>query len=129
MSTASGVEGYSVTGYGLFGSSAGTGVKGTSPSATGVGVQAENTSRGLALHTIGRVAFSTAGVAVVPSGAKKVTVTLAGVTPTDFVLATGQGNTVFSVRGAQAGTDRLTIWLNKATTGEVMVAYFVISAP
>ena len=46
----------------------------------------------------------------------------------DFVLATVQGNIAFSVRGAVAGTDQVTVWLNKATTAAVTVAYFVISA-
>ena len=35
----------------------------------------------------------------------------------------------FSVKGALAGTGQVTIWLNKATSGDVTVAYFVLSAP
>jgi hypothetical protein len=128
--TASGIEGYSnsATGFGVFGSAPGIGVKGTTASADGVGVRAENTSTGLALAVSGRVSFSTVGIAVVPSGQKKVTVSLAGTTATDFVLATVQGNNAFSVRGALAGTGQITIWLNKATTAAVSVAYFVLSA-
>src|SRR5256885_1391557 len=74
-------------------------------------------------------ARSPAGTAIVPSGAKKVTVALAGISASDFVLATVQGNTAFSVKGALAGTGQVTIWLNKATSGDVTVAYFVLSAP
>jgi hypothetical protein len=47
-------------------------------------------ANGTALRVTGRSKFSTAGTAVVASGQKKVTVTLAGVTPTEFVLATVQ---------------------------------------
>jgi hypothetical protein len=128
--TASGVEGYSSSpsGYGLFGSGQGTGVKGTTPNAAAYGVYAANTGGGLAFAASGRVSFTTAGTAVVPTGAKKIIVSLAGVSPTDFVLATVQGNTASSVKGALAGTGQFTIWLNKATTGAVTVAYFVLSA-
>jgi hypothetical protein len=66
---------------------------------------------------------------VVPSGAKKVTVTLAGITPTDLVLATVQSSGAFYVRNAVPGAGQFIIAINKAPTAPatVTVAYFVIS--
>ncbi len=66
---------------------------------------------------------------MIPSGVKKVTVTLAGVTTTDFVLATVQGSGSFYVKNASAGSRQVTIFINKALTAPatVTVAYFVIS--
>jgi hypothetical protein len=59
-----------------------------------------------------------------------VTVTLAGLSPTDFVLATVQGTGPFYVKNAVPGTWQFTITINKAPTAPatVTVAYFVISA-
>ena len=98
-------------------------------SAGGVGVLAQ--SAGTALQVTGRSKFSTAGAAVVASGQKKVAVTLAGVTATDFVLATVQGSGSFFVKNASAGSGQFTIMINKAPSAPatVTVAYFVISAP
>jgi hypothetical protein len=95
----------------------------------GTGVLADSSS-GTALRVTGRTKFSTAGTAVIASGQKKVTVTLAGVTATDFVLATVQGSGAFFVKNASAGAGQLTININKAPTAPatVKVAYFVISA-
>jgi hypothetical protein len=66
---------------------------------------------------------------VVASGQKKVTVTLAGVTATDFVLATVQGTGSFYVKSASAAAGKFTIYINKApiSPATVIVAYFVIS--
>ena len=96
-----------------------------------VGMLADNTGGGTALQVNGRAKFSTAGIAVVASGQKKVTVTLAGVTTTDFILATVQGSGAFYVKNASAGSGQFTIFINKAPTAPatVTVAYFVISAP
>jgi hypothetical protein len=115
----SGVYGQNnATGYGVAGRAWG-----------GTGVLADS-ANGTALKVSGRAKFSTAGTAVVASGQKKVTVTLAGVTPTDFVLATVQGAGPFFVKNASAGSRQFTIFINKAPTAPatVKVAYFVISA-
>ncbi len=95
----------------------------------GIGVYATS-ANGTALQVRGRAKFSTAGIAVVASGQKKVTVTLAGVTPTDFVLATVQSSGSFYVKNATAGSGKFSITINKAPTAPktVTVAYFVISA-
>jgi hypothetical protein len=81
---ASGVYGQNdSTGFGVSGSG-GTGVAG---SGTSIGVSASS-ANGTALQVSGRARFSTAGIAVIASGKKSVTVTLAGVTTSDFILAT-----------------------------------------
>jgi hypothetical protein len=74
----------------------------------------------------GRAKFPTAGTVVIASGKKTVTVTLAGVTTTDFVLATVQGSGAFYVKNASAGSGKFTININKAPTAPatVKVAYF-----
>jgi hypothetical protein len=95
----------------------------------GVGVFATS-ANGTALQVLGRPKFSTAGTAAIASGKKSVTVTLAGVTTSDFVLATVQGSGAFYVKNASAGSGKFTITINKAPTAPVTVkvAYFVISA-
>jgi hypothetical protein len=105
----------------------GYGVNGSAPNGTGVLADSVN---GTALDVRGRSTFTTAGIAVVASGQKKVTVTLAGVTSTDFVLATVQGSGSFYVKNASAGSGKFTIFINKApiAPATVIVAYFVISA-
>jgi hypothetical protein len=139
-STGNGVYGSAPNGNGVWGQTSGFGVSGVygendgngygvaGRSATGVGVFAE--SAGTALQVLGRSTFTTAGTAVIASGKKSVTVTLAGVTTTDFVLATVQGSGSFYVKNASAGSGSFTIYINKAPTSPntVTVAYFVISA-
>jgi hypothetical protein len=95
----------------------------------GVGVFATS-ANGTALQVLGRPKFSTAGTAAIGSGKKSVTATLAGVTTSDFVLATVQGSGTFYVKNASAGSGKFTININKAPTAPatVKVAYFVISA-
>jgi hypothetical protein len=112
--------------YGL-NNGTGNGVAGRSDTGTGVLAASAN---GIALKVSGRAKFSTAGVALIASGQKKVTVTLAGVTTSDFVLATVQGSGSFYVKNASAGTGQFTININKAPTAPatVKVAFFVISA-
>jgi hypothetical protein len=95
----------------------------------GVGVFATS-ANGTALQVLGRPKFSTAGTALIASGKKSVTVTLVGVTTSDFVLATVQGAGTFYVKNASAGSGKFTVNINKAPTAPatVKVAYFVISA-
>jgi hypothetical protein len=114
---------------GVYGQNDGTGFGVAGRADTGTGVLAASTN-GTALKMSGRAKFSTAGIAVIASGQKKLTVTLAGVTATDFVLATVQGSGAFYVKNASAGSGQFTININKAPTAPatVKVAYFVISA-
>jgi hypothetical protein len=114
---------------GVYGQNDGTGFGVAGRADTGTGVLAASTN-GTALKMSGRAKFSTAGIAVIASGQKKLTVTLAGVTATDFVLATVQGSGAFYVKNASAGSGQFTININKAplAPATVKVAYFVISS-
>ena len=114
---------------GVFGtSSTGAGLFGESSTSTAVGVIAKSdVAGGLALRVEGFPQFfSTSGRATVAAGKKTVTVTLAGVAPTDTVLATVQGSGAVSVKNATAHTDKITIAVNKASTSPVSVGYLVI---
>lgn len=104
----------------------GTAVYGQAVSTTRPSVHARNTS-GVALRAEGKVQFSTAGVAVVPEGADRVTVDLARVGPADFAVATVQGNEEVSVQGAKTARGKVTIWLDRTANSPTTVAYFVIS--
>jgi hypothetical protein len=116
---------------GVHGISAGdTGVKGEG---VGIGVRAVSTlanHAGVGLRVDGRLVFRTAGVATVPSGKNTVSVSLAGVTATDMVLATVQQGGAFYVKNAVASSGKFAIHLNKApvSPATVKVAWFVISA-
>jgi hypothetical protein len=114
---------------GVYGENDGTGYGVAGRAAAGTGVLADS-ANGTALEVTGRTKFSTAGTAVIASGQKKVTVTLAGVSTSDFVLATVQVTGSFYVKNATAGSGQFTITINKAPTAPatVKVAYFVISA-
>src|SRR5437870_9401857 len=68
------------------------------------GVSLAQDASGVGLRVDGRSVFRTVGVATVPSGVKSVTVTLAGVTATDMVLATVQQTGAFYVKNAVAGS-------------------------
>ena len=93
-----GVSGMSTQGTGVNGNStSGPGVAGSSTS--GTGVQASSTS-GIALDVHGKARFSSSGVAAVPQGQRSVTVTVAGVTTSNLVLATMQTN---GAAGARPG--------------------------
>jgi hypothetical protein len=141
-----GVSGNSDSQIGVFGSGGSTGIYGSGVNygvlgsgSTGVygsgdvGVHAVSNAlgnTGLGLLVTGRSVFRTAGTAVVASGQKKVTVSLTGVSSTDFVLATVQDSGGFFVKSAKAGSGQFTITINKAPTSPaaVTVGYFVISA-
>ena len=76
------------------------------------------------------VGIRTAGTAVVASGQNKVTVSLAGVTATDMVLATVQQSGGYFVKFAKPASGSFTIYINKApvSPATVKAAWFVISA-
>jgi hypothetical protein len=125
---------------GVGGVSGNVGVTGHSDGNTGVngeggliGVHAVSLvsgGAGVGLRVDGRSVFRTAGVATVESGKKSVVVNLAGVTSTDMVLATVQQTGSFYVKNAVAGSNKLTIYINKPPTSPatVKVAWFVLSA-
>ena len=136
-----GVFGASPNGIAVEGLGGQIGVHGVSAGGTavqgqggGVGVHAVSTlasNSGVGLLVDGRSIFRTAGIATVASGQNKVVVTLAGVTTSDFVIATAQGNpSGMWVKSASAASGSFTIRLNKAPTAPatVKVAYFVNSA-
>jgi hypothetical protein len=121
-----GVEGNttSTTGTGVYGfADTGTGVVGNTNSGTGVLAE----SGGTALQVNGKAVFSGSGVALVPSGSNHVTVTVLA-TAASMVLATVQGGGSFYVKNAVAGSDSITIYINKAPISPAMVkvAYFVL---
>jgi hypothetical protein len=66
----------------------------------------------------------------VASGQNKVTVSLAGVTATDMVLATVQQSGGYFVKFAKPASGSFTIYINKApvSPATVKAAWFVISA-
>jgi hypothetical protein len=119
-----GSGGYGVVGVGTYG------VEGAGDTAGLYGLSTATDNTGVGLQVIGRSVFRTAGTAVIASGKKSVTVTLAGVTTSDFVLATVQGSGAFYVKNASTASGQFTIFINKAPTSPatVTVAYFVISA-
>jgi len=124
----SGVEGLDAStggGTGVYGSSenGGTGVHGTSN--TGVGVSAASTS-GDALQVVGRVSFSTSGLATVAAHKKSVNV-IAGVTASSIILATLQTDVgAIAVASAVPHSGSFRINLTAAPSRPVKVAWFVI---
>jgi hypothetical protein len=136
-----GVDGESTgpTGIGVQGltSGNGTAVYGDNTGATGTGVFGDATTgtgvvahstNGTALAVNGPAHFSQSGIAVVPSGSKSVTVTIAGVTTSSMILATVQQAGGFYVKYAVPATESLTIFINKApiSPATVKVAFFVL---
>jgi hypothetical protein len=105
---------------------AGTGVYGDATD--GPGVLAHSTN-GTALWVNGTAHFSQSGVAVVPSGAKSVVVSMSGVTTASMILATAQQVGGFYVKYAVPSSGSFTISLNKAPASPktVRVAYIVLS--
>jgi hypothetical protein len=134
---ASGVAGLDFSGYstGVTGTSTnGTGVSGTSTngngltgtSTNGTGVYAASTG-GVALVVSGPATFSMSGVVTIPPGETFATISVNGVTPTSLVLATVQKLEIGVVlAGAVPSTNSITIYLQRAPTGPLPVAWFVI---
>jgi hypothetical protein len=117
------------TGAGMYGVAIQNGVGVFGDTTDGVGVQARSTN-GLALNVLGKVKFSRSGVASVVPGQKSITVTLAGVTTSDLILATVQGGAgAYFVKSAVSGTGKFTIYINKLAGATVVIAYFVMSGP
>ena len=93
----------------------------------GTGVRATATT-GTALQVAGRARFSRSGRATIAAGHKSVTITMAGVTTSSYVIATPQVNRAgVYVQSVVPGTGRLTIYLNKTTTVSTVIGYLVIN--
>jgi hypothetical protein len=120
-----GVVGESEEGVGVYGSSnSGPGVLGVG--GPGAGVLAYN-SKGTALQVMGKAEFSTCGVATVKKNTKAVTVTLAGVTTSNIVLATMQQlQHGIGVAAAVPGSGSFTITLTGTAAADSHVGWFVI---
>jgi hypothetical protein len=113
--------GRGTTGQGTNGA---TGVYGLSD--TGTGIYAESTS-GDALQVVGKVAFSTSGLATVAANEQNADVTLASVTTSSMILATLQDDVgAIAVANAVAHSGSFRINLSAAPTSAVKVAWFVI---
>lgn len=112
--------------HGVFGQSPhGDAVLGSSPN--GVGVHAESTN-GLALRVQGKTKFSTSGITSVASGQRTATISVAGLTTSDMVLATIQrAESGVFIEAAQPSTGSFTITLSKVPSAPLPVAWFVLS--
>jgi hypothetical protein len=123
-----GVLGEAPIGVGVLGRGSDSGVKGSTDSASGSGVTAENTAGGTALTVNGKASFSRSGIVTIPAGAKSFTQTGVSLSNTSFVLATSQSNGARWVTSAvpnPAGSS-FTINLNKpAPAGGVKVGYLI----
>lgn len=131
-------------GWGVFGASdaTGTGVYGfsgaTVPAAPAhVGVFAYSDSgyavyaraaTGTALYVDGKARFRRSGKTAVAASHSSVSVTLAGVTTSSWVIATPQTNRagVF-VQSVVAGSGKFTIYLNKAVSAATYVGWLVVN--
>jgi hypothetical protein len=94
----------------------------------GIGVSA-NSSGGTALAVNGRASFSLSGVVSIKSGKSSITV-LAPLTASSFVLATLQTfKSGFWVAAAvpDLAHGTFTIYLNKAATAKLKVAWFIVN--
>jgi hypothetical protein len=123
-----GVLGEAPIGVGVLGRGSDSGVKGSTDSAAGSGVRAENTAGGNALTVTGKASFSRSGIVTIPVGAKSFTQTGVPLTSSSFVLATLQSNVARWVTSAvpNPGASSFTIYLNKAApAGGVKVGYLI----
>jgi hypothetical protein len=123
-----GVLGEAPIGVGVLGRGSASGVKGSTDSASGSGVSAENTAGGKALTVTGKASFSRSGVVTIPAGA--ISFTQAGVplSSSSFILATMQTKAAPFVKSAvpNPAANSFTIYLNRtAPVGGVKVAYFI----
>jgi hypothetical protein len=121
--------------YGLYGRAPLHGVFGQATSSSGAGVEAAGTGGGIALKVTGlsqftgKTKFSRSGLATVPSGAKKITVNMSGVTTSSMVLAHVQQSGGFFVQYVVPASGSFSIFINKAPVSPnvVKVAFFVMN--
>jgi hypothetical protein len=123
-----GVLGEAPIGVGVLGRGSDSGVKGSTDSAAGSGVRAENTAGGNALTVSGKASFSRSGVVTIPAGAISFTQTGVPLSASSFVLATMQTKAAPFVKAAvpDPAANSFTIYLNRtAPVGGVRVAYLI----
>jgi hypothetical protein len=102
-------------------------------SAGGIGVLAEGTEGGLALRTLGRSAFSTAGVDTIAGGTTRRTVTVTGaVSSSSAVLVTFLADPGVAALGLgyfveRRPPDQFTVHLRARAAAPVPFGYFVIN--
>jgi hypothetical protein len=133
----------SASGFGVFGAAAvGIGVKGAAPigvhgegaGPNSVGVVASAPAGSTALNVAGVAKFSRSGIATIAGTSNtpksQVVVPVAGLQPTSLVLGTVQSATagVWVARAVpDVANSRVSIFLNKAATVSVRVAWFVVN--
>jgi hypothetical protein len=126
----SSMEGTGVHGAAVHYKGTNVGVLGESLSRSGIGVHARATkTTGVALQAAGRVKFSTSGVASIPAGASRVTVTPGvAITPTAFVLLTPKvnlgGRDLWFTTNVT--TDKLTIRISSARSTTTPIAWMLV---
>jgi hypothetical protein len=144
-----GVQGHSVSGSGVFGdiddgSQVGAGVYGVGPTGVaghthqpgGVAVRAhDDGGNGKALDVAGVAAFSRSGVAIVPAGSIQVTVPSIALAQESIVFALVQLHAPLQggltgrvwATSVLSGPSAFTIFVNKSSTVDVQVAWFVVN--
>jgi hypothetical protein len=114
---------------GVYGQNDGYGWGVVGNSNNGTGVWAES-SAGTALQVSGTAVFSRSGIAVVKAGLAQVVVKNLVLTSASLVLATPQRLQAGVYVGAvvpNATTGKFTIMLNKVTTADLKVAWFIVN--
>ncbi len=116
-------------GPGVLGTSTASGpaVRGTAAT-TGQGGLFEAPLTGTALRVIGKARFSRSGVVFVAAGRSTVTITMAGVGTSSFIIATPQTNRPgVYVQSVVASAGSFTIHLNRAAPARMRVGYLVLN--
>jgi hypothetical protein len=115
---------------GFAGTGASTGVRGhaMTGSTYGVVASAVNTTSQYALYVSGRLKLSRSGRVAVGSSATFVSVTMAGVTTSSYIVATLQTNvSACYVRAVVPSTGKFTIYLSKAPGKTAYIGYVVVN--
>jgi hypothetical protein len=124
-SDASGTGVYGFSGTNVPAAPAHAGVFGYSDSGTGVYARA---ATGTALYVNGKANFSRSGKVAVTAGHSSVAKTLAGVTTSSLIIAVIQTYKAgYYLAAAVPAAGKFTIYLNKAATSTMYVAYFVVN--
>jgi hypothetical protein len=120
-------DGSGVQGYGV---GTGAGVIGVTEASVGVGVLAENAGGGNALQVEGPAIFSRSGLATVPAGVKKITVTGVSLTSASLILAVAQqamGRSFVTSAVPDVPGSQFTINVGFAPKLDMSVAWFVVN--
>jgi hypothetical protein len=114
---------------GVYGDGAAYGVHGTGNGAASIGVRADTSGGGTALSVAGVAEFDRSGLASIPAGSRSAQVTGVALSPISLVLAVAQAKSQRYVVAAVPDTANslFTIYLNKATSNDLPVAWFVVN--